>query len=78
MSVTYYLGAGASAKKIPCVADLSESIRKIGIFIKENSTQKDISYSINGDKYNIDVKADSQKKSSKKSFKARSEAINCF
>ncbi|WP_138484591.1 hypothetical protein [Dyadobacter bucti] len=53
MSVTYYLGAGASAKKIPCVVDLSKEIRKIGNFIIENANTEDCAYYINKEKYNI-------------------------
>jgi hypothetical protein len=62
MSVTYYLGAGASAKKIPCVADLSKEIREMAVFIKGNSTQEEISYSFNG-KHKINLGSDKRERS---------------
>lgn len=39
MSTTYYLGAGSSAKAIPCVADLSGYIYQIITFVKQHGKE---------------------------------------
>ena len=58
MSVTYYLGAGASAKKIHVLLIYLIGYKCIANFLRENWTQGDISYRFNGNTIKTDGKSD--------------------